>query len=266
MKTQTKYITVPLTPAQKTAAKHVLNLRSSVQWRICPCTPDEEQGVTADVMSESRCVGRGRWRTVTHANHTAQVVNCVQIMAKGKQLKTWLLCTLTGKTRVNVWTVPQGWTIRCDYSSLVLVADDDPQCDWHVSITHVVPFFERCKKGEKEWMEIARKNAVTRRLLEQQMEMHRLEKEAKAEQQRHYLSFFKHDSHKNTRVTLRDSRNAGNCVVGSLEFAKRHKLSEEHVTGLNCPGMRGDVLLRSGDYRAKDAVFAAWQRETTICI
>ena len=265
MKTN-KYIRIPLTKAQINAAKHMLKLRSSVQWNVVPCTPEDEQGVTADVMRESKRVGRrGKRRTVTRSKHEAQVINCAQIMAKGKKLKTWLLCPLTGKTRVNVWSAPQGWTI-IDNIPLALVADDDPFCDWHIDRFEIISFFERCKKGANEWMELARYNAAKRREVEKQWEEHRAELEKQAAQQRHLLSFFEADTHRTTRVTLQDSRRAGNCVVGSLDFAKRYQLSEEHVTGLNCPGMRGDVLMRSGDYRAKNAVLEAWQRETLVSI
>ena len=70
------------------------------------------------------------------------------------------------------------------------------------------------------------------------------------------------------RVTLEDSRRAGNCVEGSLRFAEaRLGVSREQiVAGDHLVHVSGDRLLSTGDERARRAVEIAWARETTISI
>jgi len=73
---------------------------------------------------------------------------------------------------------------------------------------------------------------------------------------------------RNTRVTLQDSRRAGNCAQGSLMFAlQRLGLKDPaSYSGLNTPGVRADVLLRTRDERAEAAARVAWERETIVQI
>jgi hypothetical protein len=70
------------------------------------------------------------------------------------------------------------------------------------------------------------------------------------------------------RVLLEDSRRAGNCVEGSLQFAeKRLNLSREQI--LAAPflgGVSGARLLATGNENARRATLCAWERETTISI
>lgn len=70
------------------------------------------------------------------------------------------------------------------------------------------------------------------------------------------------------RVTLADSRRAGNCVEGSLAFAERRMgLSRaEILAGGHLIHVLGASLLATGDARARRAVEAAWQRETMVAI
>lgn len=70
------------------------------------------------------------------------------------------------------------------------------------------------------------------------------------------------------RVTLADSRRAGNCVEGSLAFAERRlRLNRaEILAGGHLIHVSGAALLATGDARARRAVEVAWQRETTVCI
>jgi hypothetical protein len=73
---------------------------------------------------------------------------------------------------------------------------------------------------------------------------------------------------KTTMVTLFDSRKAGNCVEGSLIFAKRFlKIPRQEIlNGGFMFKVNGRNLYNSGDERAKNAVKTAWLRETTVCI
>lgn len=70
------------------------------------------------------------------------------------------------------------------------------------------------------------------------------------------------------RVTLADSRSAGNCVEGSLAFAERRlgMPRAEIVAGGHLVHVSGAALLATGDARARRAVEAAWQRETMVAI
>lgn len=70
------------------------------------------------------------------------------------------------------------------------------------------------------------------------------------------------------RVTLADSRRAGNCVEGSLVFAERRlgMSRAEIVAGGHLVHVSGAALLATGDARARKAVEVAWLRETTVCI
>ncbi len=74
-----------------------------------------------------------------------------------------------------------------------------------------------------------------------------------------------------TRVTLHDSRRAGNCIEGSLRFAER-KLGiarEAIIAGghlFTVPAKRLLALANGETDRAMAAVRAAWTRETTVCI
>lgn len=73
------------------------------------------------------------------------------------------------------------------------------------------------------------------------------------------------------RVTLADSRAAGNCVEGSLAFAERklHVAREEILAGGHLYSFPAPLLLRvaNGDKpRVEAAVRRAWMRETAVCI
>lgn len=70
------------------------------------------------------------------------------------------------------------------------------------------------------------------------------------------------------RVTLADSRRAGNCVEGSLAFAERRlgMSRAEIMAGGHLVHVSGAKLLATGDARARRAVEVAWQRETMVAI
>ena len=74
-----------------------------------------------------------------------------------------------------------------------------------------------------------------------------------------------------TRVTLHDSRKAGNCIEGSLRFAER-KLGLDRASILaaghlfSVPAKRLLAVANGETERAMAAVWAAWNRETTVSI
>lgn len=73
-----------------------------------------------------------------------------------------------------------------------------------------------------------------------------------------------------TLVTLNDSRAAGNCVEGSLQFAERklHIPREEILAGGHLFTVPAVKLMEAGkgEPRVEQAVRKAWMRETTISI
>lgn len=73
---------------------------------------------------------------------------------------------------------------------------------------------------------------------------------------------------KTTMVTLNDSRKAGNCIEGSLQFAERRLgiPRQEIINGGHLFHVRAEKLVKTGDERAIRAAKVAWQRETTVCI
>lgn len=70
------------------------------------------------------------------------------------------------------------------------------------------------------------------------------------------------------RVTLDDSRKAGNCTEGSLNFAQRflHLNREEILQGGYLYHISAAKLLATKDSRAEKAVRVAFKRETMVCI
>jgi len=71
-----------------------------------------------------------------------------------------------------------------------------------------------------------------------------------------------------TMVTLNDSRKAGNCIEGSLQFAER-RLNiprEEIIKGGFLFKVPAYKLVKTGEQKAFDAAKVAWNRETTVCI
>lgn len=73
---------------------------------------------------------------------------------------------------------------------------------------------------------------------------------------------------KTTMVTLNDSRKAGNCVEGSLQFAERRLgiPRQEILNGGHLFFVSAEKLVKTNDQKAINAAKIAWQRETTVCI
>lgn len=71
-----------------------------------------------------------------------------------------------------------------------------------------------------------------------------------------------------TMVTLHDSRKAGNCIEGSLQFAERRlNISrDEIIKGGFLFKVPAYKLVKTGEQRALAAVKVAWNRETMVCI
>lgn len=90
----------------------------------------------------------------------------------------------------------------------------------------------------------------------------------KAEKQSKILEKLFQRDLRTTMVTLHDSRKAGNCVEGSLQFAERRLgiSRQEIIKGGHLFKVPAYKLVKTGEARALAAAKAAWNRETTICI
>lgn len=160
--------------------------------------------------------------------------------------------------RVEVWqegclvrsvAIPAGMSVRDDHG-LSLVAKDGT--DYHPTAAEWVK--ERRFAGMvRERMTAARRHRreATRLAI--------VEKRTARIKQREIAT---------CRVTLHDSRAAGNCVTGTLEYARRvlHMDPQTIIDGQHLVTVPASRLLQSSDPRAHRAVEMAWQRETLIQI
>lgn len=71
-----------------------------------------------------------------------------------------------------------------------------------------------------------------------------------------------------TMVTLHDSRKAGNCIEGSLQFAERRLgiSRQEIINGGYLFKIPAYKLVKTSEQRALAAAKVAWNRETMVCI
>jgi hypothetical protein len=237
MKTQITY-THQLSYAQKQMAVEMLKLPRKYQWEI---VPGKETAIIADVCAESR-YKNGKWKTVTRADHRASLTSYSVVSKNGRQVKHFKTCGLTGKVETSTERVPVGYKLDQDKLGLRIVRVSDGR-DYH-------PDYYQRLKPITTWV-------TSMESLDQLRDKQALEQA---------LETLAIREARNTRVTLQDSRRAGNCAAGSLTFAKRLGYDEGNVHGINVPGVRGDVLLRTGDERAKAAVIAAYARETIVII
>jgi len=143
-------------------------------------------------------------------------------------------------------TAPEGYRFDWDQLGIKIVRDADGR-DYHPA-NPLIP--------ADEWV-------LNMQLLDQLRDS---QEQRKLDQDKHRALFLA--DARNTRVTLQDSRRAGNCAQGSLMFAQqRLGLSDPaSYNGLNAPGVRADVLLRTRDERAEAAARVAWERETIVQI
>ncbi len=179
--------------------------------------------------------GKG-WRTQTSAKHEVRVVSVAVFV--GRKLE-WL----RGPSDVvKKFILPPGWTWQKDELGIKVVNAEgvDYHPFWTAEIT-----VENILEGHAQ--------NKTRRIEQLRAESFR------------QLAI---NSAATTYVLLEDSRRAGNCVEGSLNFAsQRLGLSREDI--LAAPHLikvSGAALLRTHDNRAENAVVQAFMRETTISI
>lgn len=237
MKLQIK--TLALSVKDMRDAKNALHLTERRQWNL---TPSDKSKIEADRDSESRKVN-GSWRTIQFADHRATVEQYCRAENNGTRLAVYRLGKRTSKA------VPNGYTMRSDARESLCLYRDSDGMDYHPSDAEIRSFDFAGMIASME------RNARLR-----------AEQRQRADHLEQLASLFERDA-RNTLVTLPDSRLAGNCVEGTLQFAERHGISREQA--IQAPwlvGIRGDIILRSNNDRALAAALKAVERETLISI
>ena len=145
---------------------------------------------------------------------------------------------------------PKGYVFERDHNGLMLLRESDGM-DYHFSAE-----------------ELAAKNFIT--LVKNKIAENynkRIQQKRQEKEQKRLEKIFQKDI-PTTSVTFFDSRKAGNCVEGTLNFAeKRLGISrEEIIKGGFLFKVSAEKLMKTGELRAIAAVKAAWQRETMVCI
>lgn len=146
-------------------------------------------------------------------------------------------------------TAPSGLSFRPDGYGVAVVSRDGTE--YHPTA--------------EEWRSRAFARTVRQRLSEART-ARRAAASLRAEQARH--ARIKSLGLLSTRVTLDDSRRAGNCVAGTLQFAEtRLRMSRADILAApHLVSVSADRLIKTNDRRAIAAVDAAWARETLVCI
>jgi len=214
------------------------------RWRYEPvCGPTR---VVAHLFHASAYKG-GKFKTVQKADHRIAVCSYGKVISKGTVWETNIL----GKIRRH--RLPEGHVLQKDGFGLKIVRTAD-NAEWHISKEHrrALPEF---------WVDNLNHEDRRRQAHREEEEQRRRDKANYARDQKLFLA-----DAKNTRVTMQDSRRVGNCWEGSATFARQLGFKLEDYNGLNAPGVRASTLLRTRDKRAEAAAFAAWKRETIVCI
>lgn len=229
------------TRRQCESAKHLLRPRQR-QWTFAP---GDATAIVEDQDNVSRKVGR-YWKTIKSAKHIIEVESYAVITPR--RIVHYYL-GLTGKSEKTVHAVPVGFGLQKAGYNLMLVRDSDG-ADYH-------PLPDEMRDAPATWVPKLEANAIRRAEIEARLASENSDFRAK------YSA--------NTMVTLDDSRRAGNCVEGSLQFAERKlKLSRDEVlSARHLFAVPAERLMRvaNGDAaRVKLAIVRAWERETTITI
>lgn len=203
--------------------------------------------VVAHVYNESGGTKRRGFYTKQQACHKILYQSFGVVVKGGMEL------SVLQNGNPSSFTLPEGYIFGADSEGLKIVRQSDGR-DFH-------PFsgYEELKQPLSQ----ADVDTFVPRMLVLDAARDRQIQE-EAEKQR-LQALFDQDA-RNTRVTLQDSLYAGNCRAGSLSFGQRLGYDPQDFNGINAPGVRASSLLRTKDPRARNASWAAWKRETLVCI
>lgn len=231
---------LPLTILQPTDkdrkdAKRILGLTPHRAWIITG-------GINSFVLSDQDNISYA-CRTIKKSNHKARIELFVQPYNNGKRLAFFRL----GKKITRA--VPDGYRFEYHGKSLVFIRDSDGM-DLHPEEHHLRTFdfpamIASLEQNHKWRLEIAE---------------HRKDDDFR-------MAIFNQNIG-NTMVSLFDSRRAGNCIEGSLQFASyRLGVPREEILAapwlVTIPAAR---LIATGSSLARNAALAAFDRETIVSI
>jgi hypothetical protein len=188
--------------------------------------------------------GRAEYVRATHDNYVRAFA---WLNPKAPARCEWMIHETVGAV-----TIPDGYRWASDHNGVHIVRESDGM-DYHPTTKEIVT-------GKPSKL-IEQLEENSERRLQQK------ESEDRAERDRFY---FERDL-PTVRVTIADSRAAGNCVEGSLAFAERklHIPREEILAGghlFSVPATRLLAAANGDKPRVEAAVRRAWMRETAVSI
>lgn len=220
-----------------TAPKAVMGaVRGDSRW-VFFTRPAFDKVTNNEGRYSSRC-------SYTHYTYTPTYQSSVRVYRSGKTVELWQSCRMVRRV-----TAPAGLRFGSDKLGVRIIAPDGT--DYHPTV--------------QEWR-ATNFAAVIRAALTAKRKAIRAAAAATRETAR--IAAIRERQMATARVTLDDSRRAGNCVEGSLVFAERRLGMDrrEIVAGGHLVHVSAAKLLVTGDHRARRAVEVAWQRETMVCI
>lgn len=199
-------------------------------------------------------------------------ITIVEVEGKSAPKKvghSYYFTTPSGKTRIN-YPSSYGWPMKYHHSTLKIVVGKDWQPKIPKGMTlHIYKgvcvlirnsdkfdfHFHASDFKRSDFCTWARRQMAHN--YKKRLETRRLERVDK-----HFQKIFNKEAPK-CHILLEDSRKAGNCVAGSLEFAKQMGISKVESWFTSLPAIK---LINSKNERALAAVRQAFARETTISI
>jgi hypothetical protein len=188
--------------------------------------------------------GRAEYVRATHDNYVRAFA---WLPTSNPEVCYWTIHETTGAV-----LLPEGFRWAADHNGVHILRASDGM-DYH-------PTTKEITKGNVAQMI---------RTLENNAELRQKQRDSedRAERDRFYFD----RDFPTVRVTLADSRAAGNCVEGTLAFAERklHIPREEILAGGHLFSVPAPRLLAAADGdkpRVEAAIHRAWMRETAVCI
>jgi len=193
---------------------------------------------------------KGNFRKYTCYQNIPRYTSFIEI--EGNILKYH--CGFIGHMKSKIVKIPKNFKIEKDVIGIKFVRITD-NMDYHFTGDHIVMknFITHVKN------EMARN-------YKKRVEL-RANKKKDQKNERYFLKDLG-----TTMVSLDDSRKAGNCIEGSLQFAVNNLGMEREtiIQNMHLFSVNGKRLWKiaekTGENRAKNAVRAAWNRETLVMI
>ena len=189
---------------------------------------------------------KGSFRKYTGSEVYCDYQSCVAVSRSGRSA-VWVL----GNRIHRRWIAPVGLQFGLDKNLQIVLIRKSDGMDYH-------PTGEDLRA--KNWIGRCRaamaKNYIARQAAK------------KLERENARFAKIKAREIGSVRVTMQDSRRAGNCVEGAIRFAEsRLGISREQIAnGAHLLTVSAAKLLATNDTRAKSAVEMAWARETMVQI